>query len=77
MQMKALDNPLESTARKDMASKYSFLLLMTFEGAVKVQDWTSLSGIIQVTLLSPSSAPQPSHFDCAGCGDGTNIVTGF
>jgi len=48
MQMTALDNPLESAARQEMASKYSFLFMMRFEGAVKVQDWTSLSGIIQV-----------------------------
>jgi len=68
--MKALDNPLESTARKDIAPKYSLLLLMTFEGAVKVQDWTSLSGIIQV-----NRPPHPGHFDCAGCSDSTNIVT--
>ena len=48
-QMKTIENPLEESARKDMASKYSFLLLMTFEGAVKIQDWDPLKNIIQVT----------------------------
>src|SRR5947207_1682353 len=31
-----------------MASKYSFLLVMAFEGAVKMQDWAPLKNIIQV-----------------------------
>jgi len=47
--MKALDNPLESVAKKEMAPKYAFLLLLAFEGAVKLHNWASLSGIIQVT----------------------------
>jgi hypothetical protein len=48
-QLKALDNPMEDSARKDMTLKHSFLLLMTFEGAVKMQDWGPLRNIIQVT----------------------------
>jgi hypothetical protein len=50
--MKTIENPLEESARKDMASKYSFLLLMTFEGAVKIRDWDPLKNIIQVTAPS-------------------------
>lgn len=45
---KMLDNPLEETARKDMLPKYSFLLMIAFEAAVKLQKWDSLKGIIDV-----------------------------
>lgn len=76
--MKALDNPLESTARKEMAPKHAFLLLLAFEGAVRLQDWTSLSGIIKV-IRPPSSTlfPLMPFILIAGCGDSTVILAGF
>jgi len=46
--MKAFDNPLEDSVRSEMVPKYSFLLLMTFEGAIRTQEWSSLSNIVQV-----------------------------
>jgi hypothetical protein len=49
--MKSLDNPLEESGRADIIPKYSFLLLLTFEGAVKLQEWEALNNIIQVILL--------------------------
>jgi hypothetical protein len=49
--MKSLDNPLEEVAMRDMKSKYSFILLLAFEGAIKTQNWTSLKSIIQVMSL--------------------------
>jgi hypothetical protein len=45
---KMLDNPLEESARKDMLPKYSFLLMIAFEGAVKLHEWKVLKGIIEV-----------------------------
>jgi hypothetical protein len=48
--MKSLENPLEDGALKDMSPKYSFLLLMAFEGAVKTQEWGTLKGIILVSI---------------------------
>lgn len=48
--MKSLENPLEDGALKEMAPKYSFLLLMAFEGAVKIQEWAALKSIILVSV---------------------------
>jgi len=48
-----LDNPLEESARKDMLPKYSFLLMIAFEGTVKLGNWDALKGIIDV--LAPDS----------------------
>jgi len=43
-----LDNPLEESARKDMLPKHSFLLMIAFEGTVKLGNWDALKGIIDV-----------------------------
>lgn len=48
--MKSLDNPLEESAKKEMNAKYSFLLLVTFEGAIRLHEWTSLKSILQVVV---------------------------
>jgi hypothetical protein len=45
---KMLDNPLEESARRDMLPQYSFLLMIAFEGAIKLQEWKTLKGIIEV-----------------------------
>jgi hypothetical protein len=60
--MKSLDNPLEDSARKDMTPKYSFLLLLTFEGAVNMQEWSVLKNIIQVVMrLGTNFRKQVQH----------------
>ena len=51
---KMLDNPLEESARKDMLPKYSFLLMIAFEGTVKLGNWDALKGIIHVLATHSS-----------------------
>lgn len=45
MYRKALNNPLEGFARKNMATIHT----LAFEGAAKSLDWGSLGGVVQVT----------------------------
>ena len=45
--MKSIDNPLDSKSKQQMLPKYSFVLLMAFEAAVKLQEWDSLGKIVQ------------------------------
>ena len=50
--MKSVDNPLEESAKKEMNAKYSFLLLVTFEGAIRLQGWALLKPILQVVIAA-------------------------
>jgi hypothetical protein len=51
--MKSIDNPLDGTAKRHLTPKYSFVLLMAFEAAVKLQEWTLLPGIIEEAEAAP------------------------
>src|SRR5271169_4258067 len=45
--VKTLDNPLDTNAKRQLPSKYSVILLMAFEAAIKLQEWDRASGIIE------------------------------
>ena len=45
--MKSLENPLEESAKKELLPKYSFLLLLAFEGAIRTRNCSNLKSIIQ------------------------------
>ena len=47
--MKSLENPLEDGAKSEMLPKYSFLLLLAFEGAIKMRNFSNLKPLIQVS----------------------------
>jgi hypothetical protein len=63
-----LDNPLDDTARKAMLPRYSFLLMISFEGAVKLGNWKALKGIIDVLLFAWGDMTG------VGCRCGTSFV---
>ena len=62
--MKSADNPLEESAKKEMNAKYSFLLLITFEGAIRLQEWASLKKIIQAFLTLFALMAGVKHCTC-------------
>jgi len=62
--MKSADNPLEESAKKEMNAKYSFLLLITFEGAIRLQEWASLKKIIQAILTLLALIAGVKHCTC-------------
>jgi len=47
--MKSLENPLEDDEKTEMIPKYSFLLLLTFEGVIEMRNFANFTSLIQVT----------------------------